>query len=630
MGAYENPGQLAPDRSAEIYSRSLSNIGKSFATGIQNYAANQKKLADETEKTRQGNQNIWLNTELTQNANHQKNLDKFEDTEKDETLFGIYQNKAGLLLNGDKDEDGEYIEGGNIGAKQARYRLQTEKNLTNKDKQEYLDVIRKYENFMINGKETIGSLTAEGVEFDEYDRSKLDREFTFKGTGIEKTRNMFSYFALTGKPAPDGVTYTTDVYAGDKGENMLKAEITFDPKSQSFLDLSPADQEKIKENGYKLNFDQDWGKWKKDGFLTPVQQGLSKESLNESIKFEVDGNLVKDMETPEYISKTSKDLPGGITETNQTSENILNTPLFIERSKLLIQAKTETIISMTPQEQNDYVAYTLEQGGSDFKRDETIINGTQDLEEDGKTIIEGTGKTLDQLLENSTDATDILTKLGQDQFLKDNFGKYVKREASKEQAKRLNELNGKIENGTDAQVKEGDSIYIRESEKTLQTDTPKAKKTAYETNLNLQEENIIKANTSLGPQLKEISIPSTTAGNFLETVQKLPNIEVDFTYAGGYKGDGYEKGYKITGLKKSVIIHEGMSEIEIKENIMIANGASPEAIAAQKFGIVTENNEFNFNPSEDRVNFSKYMEVNRGNNKRMNFMQWKANDRPVK
>tara|TARA_R110000744_G_scaffold177487_1_gene296378 strand:- start:90 stop:1919 length:1830 start_codon:yes stop_codon:yes gene_type:complete len=45
---------------------------------------------------------------------------------------------------------------------------------------------------------------------------------------------------------------------------------------------------------------------------------------------------------------------------------------------------------------------------------------------------------------------------------------------------------------------------------------------------------------------------------------------------------------------------------------------------------VKENNEFNFNPSEDRVNFSKYMEVNRGNNKRMNFMQWKANDRPIK
>ena len=487
---------------------------------------------------------------------------------------------------------------------------------------------------MVNGGKTIGSLTAEGVEFDEYDRSKLDREFTFKGTGIDKTRNMYAYFALTGKPSGNGVTYTTDVYAGDKGENMLKAEITFDPKTiadgtnKDWEQLSPADQEKIIANGYKLNFDQDWGKWQKDGFLTPVQQGLSKESLNESIQFEVDGNLVKDMETPEYISKTSKDLPGGTTETNQTSENILNTPLFIERSKLLIQAKTETIISMTPQEQNDYIAYTLEQGGSDFKRDETIINGTQDLEEDGKTIKEGTGKTLDQLLENSEDATDILTKLGQDQFLKDNFGKYVKREASKEQANRLNALNGKIENGTDAQVKEGDSIYIRESEKTLQTDTPKDKKTAYETNLNLQEENIIKANTSLGTQLQETAIPNPADGNFVEVVQKLPNMKVDLNRI--YQGPGYETGYKVTGLKKEVLIHEGMSDEEIKENIMIANGASPEAIAAQKFGIVTENNEFNFNPSEDQVNFTKYKNANKRNNQRMNFMQWKAQGRPDK
>ena len=469
MGAYENPGQLAPDRSAEIYSRTLSNIGNSFAKGIQAYAANKKQAADETEKIRQGNQNIWLNTELTQDANHQKNLDKFEDTKKDETLFVIYQEKAGLLLNGDKDEEGEYIEGGNIGAKQARYRLQTEKNLTNKDKQGYLDVIRKYENFMVNGGKTIGSLTAEGVEFDEYNRSELDRKFTFKGTGIEKTRNMFSYFALTGKPAPDGVTYTTDVYSGDKGENMLKAEITFDPKSQSFLDLSPTDQEKIKENGYKLNFDQDWGKWKEDGFLTQVEQGLSKEVLNESIKFEVDGNLIKGMSTPEYITKSATSADGK-TETNQINETILNTPWLEGESKMLTQAKAETIISMSPQEQNDYIAYTLEQKGGDFDRSTTIIEGTQEIDEFGK-IKKGTGLTLDQLLKDQKKAVNVLTKLAQNQFNEDTFGgEYLYKAATPAQAARLNKLNK--DNPRAAEVKAGEMIYLKETEKTIQTDTP--------------------------------------------------------------------------------------------------------------------------------------------------------------
>tara|TARA_R110000751_G_scaffold220954_2_gene323563 strand:- start:1748 stop:3076 length:1329 start_codon:yes stop_codon:yes gene_type:complete len=322
---------------------------------------------------------------------------------------------------------------------------------------------------MVNGGKTIGSLTAEGVEFDEYNRSELDRKFTFKGTGIEKTRNMFSYFALTGKPAPDGVTYTTDVYSGDKGENMLKAEITFDPKSQSFLDLSPTDQEKIKENGYKLNFDQDWGKWKEDGFLTQVEQGLSKEVLNESIKFEVDGNLIKGMSTPEYITKSATSADGK-TETNQINETILNTPWLEGESKMLTQAKAETIISMSPQEQNDYIAYTLEQKGGDFDRSTTIIEGTQEIDEFGK-IKKGTGLTLDQLLKDQKKAVNVLTKLAQNQFNEDTFGgEYLYKAATPAQAARLNKLNK--DNPRAAEVKAGEMIYLKETEKTIQTDTP--------------------------------------------------------------------------------------------------------------------------------------------------------------
>ena len=457
MGAYENPGPAVPDQSGQIWSQAVTNVGRAFARGMQNFAANQKKAKDEAEKTRRGNQTLWLNTELGMEKIHQSNLDKYEDTAKNVNLFEKFQDQSGVLLNGERNEDGEYIEGGNIGAKQARYRLLTEKNLTEEDKQKYLGVIHTYDNFMGTAKSTIGSIQGEAIEFDKYNRADVDRTFTTKGVGIEKVRNLYSYFALSGKPAPDGVTYDTDIYAGKKGENMIKAEITFDPESQSFLDLSEEFQKEIKDNGYKLNFDQDWTKWSKDGFFTPIQQGISEETVVESTNYkDENGNVGTDFKTDQHTSVVSSGDVNGITTQTQTTTSIFNSPLLNQETKGIAQARVKTIMeSMTPEEQNDYVAYTLDIEGGSFNRNTTIIPGTE--------------KTLAKLIEDG-EAVGVFTGLEQTRFNTENLeATYGKpRTATVEEAARLNALNSKDK--TIPQIvggENGDLIYVEETRKTL-------------------------------------------------------------------------------------------------------------------------------------------------------------------
>ena len=468
MGAYENPGPAVPDQSGQIWSQAVTNVGRAFARGMQNFAANQKKAKDEAEKTRRGNQTLWLNTELGMEKIHQSNLDKYEDTAKNVNLFEHFQDESGVLLNGERNEDGDYIEGGKIGAKQARYRLLTEKNLTEKDKQKYLGVIHTYDNFMGTARSTIGSIQGEAIEFDKYNRDDYDRTFTVKGVGIEKVRNLFSYFALSGKPAPDGVTYETDIYAGKKGENMIKAEITFDPESQSFTELSEEFKKEIKDNGYKLNFDQDWTKWSKDGFFTPIQQGISEETVIESTDWkDENGDLGKDYMTNKHTSVVSGGDIDGITEKIQTTTEIFNSPLLNKDTQRMAQVKVKTIMkSMTPEEQNDYVAYTLDIEGGSFNRNTSIIPGTEDLENDGKTIKEGTGKTLAQLIA-ADEAVGVFTELEQNRFNEENleptYGK--PRKATAKEAARLNALNSKYPEITE--IKKDDLIYVKETKQTL-------------------------------------------------------------------------------------------------------------------------------------------------------------------
>ena len=112
--------------------------------------------------------------------------------------------------------------------------------------------------------------------------------------------------------------------------------------------------------------------------------------------------------------------------------------------------------------------------------------------------------------------------------------------------------------------------------------------TAYEKNLNIQNQKIVTANKDLSLLLQEQSMPTFNAGvqseegaKFIETVQKLPNISINakdiFTV-------GTNQGFKVQGLETAVTVHSGMTEPEIKEAIMIANGATVKEIEKYDFG----------------------------------------------
>jgi len=302
----------------------------------------------------------------------------------------------------------------------------------------------------------MGSLIAEKEEYANYTRSDLGRKSTFKGSGIEKTRNMFTYLALNNNSAPEGVTYEKRLYAGPNGENMVYAKTTFDENSSTFKSLSQSDQDEIRKNGMSLVFDQNWNDWRKDGFLTDIMQGLDSEKMQESIKFKDDsGGLTADFST-DLSLKVRSESGNDIT----SRQSIVNTPLLLENLYQPASDRASVVMDGTPQEQNDYVAFTLGRKGSDFDRNKTKIGPN--------------GETFQEMVNNGT-AKEFITKETQELFLEDNltkgFGKdkvgYVKRKASPEQAAAINKLNKTIGGYDGPDVIKGDDIYVKDTDLSL-------------------------------------------------------------------------------------------------------------------------------------------------------------------
>ena len=237
---------------------------------------------------------------------------------------------------------------------------------------------------------------------------------------------------------------------------MVYAKTTFDENSATFKNLSKSDQDEIRKNGMSLVFDQNWNDWRKDGFLTDIMQGLDSEKMQESIKFKDDsGGLTDDFSTDLSLKVRSE---SGSDITSQ--QNIVNTPLLLENLYEPASNRASMIMNGTPQEQNDYIAFTLGRKGSDFDRNKTKIGPNNE--------------TFQEMIENGT-AKEFITKETQELFLEDNltkgFGKdkkgYVKRRASKEQAAAINKLNKTIEGYDGEDITEGADVYVKDTDLSL-------------------------------------------------------------------------------------------------------------------------------------------------------------------
>jgi len=444
MGAYDNPA-IIRDRSAEIYGQAAASFGAAVGKGIMNYSQSKAKQRKEADEQNLKDRNIMLKIDLAYDKEYQEN---YNAARKSETpMLDSFESSAKALLNGTDTT---------MGAKQARYEYMTKKNLTEKEKTERLKIINDYQKFMGDATFNMGSLIAEKEEYANYTRSDLGRKSTFKGSGIEKTRNMFTYLALNNNSAPEGVTYEKRLYAGPNGENMVYAKTTFDENSSTFKSLSQSDQDEIRKNGMSLVFDQNWNDWRKDGFLTDIMQGLDSEKMQESIKFKDDsGGLTADFSTDLSLKVRSE---SGSDITSQQS--VVNTPLLLENLYQPASDRASVVMDGTPQEQNDYVAFTLGRKGSDFDRNKTKIGPNNE--------------TFQEMVNNGT-AKEFITKETQELFLEDNltkgFGKdkvgYVKRKASPEQAAAINKLNKTIGGYDGPDVIKGDDIYVKDTDLSL-------------------------------------------------------------------------------------------------------------------------------------------------------------------
>ena len=451
MGAYEDVKPIR-DRSNEIYGQVIREIGGITVKGITSYNQKQEILDKEKDKMNFYNQNLWFDIDRNENKLLQKNLGDYSD--KKGKLFDKYKVEITSLLNGQGEEgDDDYV----MGAKRAQYLLKTEKNLGKDLEDKYSNIVQRYDNFMASSLRTAGSIYGEAAEWDNIDGGGDGQKFVFKGQGIDQLRNRMTYFALSGKAAPDGVTYDTDVYAGEKGESKVRAEIKYDKESQAFKDLPEAYQKQIEDNGMKLVFDQDWGDWAEDGLMSEINQGLDLEKTQANINFK-DEKTKKISPTYSTSGSNYSESSGGTTTTY--TDEVINMPKLRQETLPLAEAKAKTMIAGNIGELEDYIGYTLRQGGQEFslsdtkKKYEVIFNG------------EKVSMTINEMRKDPKVFQEWITRLTQDSFIEESLeGSYEKRIANSDDIELINNLN--IKNQVidlTGNLTEKDEVYVKKVE----------------------------------------------------------------------------------------------------------------------------------------------------------------------
>tara|TARA_R110002153_G_scaffold91065_1_gene222289 strand:+ start:1072 stop:2721 length:1650 start_codon:yes stop_codon:yes gene_type:complete len=447
MGAYEDFRPIR-DRSNEIYGQTIKEVGGFFAKGITLYNQKQEALKKETDKINNYNQNLWFDIDRNENKLLQKNLTDYSG--KKGELFDKYKGEITGLLNGSgKEGEAGYV----MGAKRAQYLLKTEKNLDKNLQAKYAAVVRRYDNFMGNSLRTAGSIVGEAKEWDNIDGGGDGQKFVFKGQGVDQLRNRMTYFALSGKAAPDGITYDTDVYAGKDGESMVRAEIKYDKDSQTFKDLPEAYQKEIEANGMKLVFDQNWGEWAEDGLMSEINQGLDIEKTQANINFKDEKN--KSI-SPTYLTSGDNYSESSDGTTTNYTDEVINMPKLRQETLPLAEAKAKTLIAGDIGELEDYIGYTLRQGGQEFSLSDT--EKKYDVDGDGKVDM-----TIDQMRKDPKVFQKWVTRLTQDSFIEESLeGSYEKRIATSDDVKLINNLNTENEVlDVTGLLTEKDQVYVR-------------------------------------------------------------------------------------------------------------------------------------------------------------------------
>ena len=425
MAGYENI-PLIREKEADVYAQLGRVTGQLIGQGVAGYMQKQAKLDKEKEKLDLYNQNLWFDIDRNENKDLQKNLTDYRG--KKGKMFNDFSNEASSLLNGVGEEGAQDYQ---MGAKKARFLMKTSKNLSQDLKDKYTKIVNRYDTFMSSSLRTAGSIIGEAKEWDNINVGGDGQKFTFKGQGIDQLRNRMTYFALSGKAAPSGVSYEKDIYAGENGESMVRVVTNYDMESETFLNLPKSYQDKIRNNGGKLVFDQNWEQWADDGLMSEIGQGLDLEKTYENIDFKDKNSKITDQY--QVTSRETEISNDKLTQTDYEN-SLVNVPLMNSKTQVLARAKAKTMISGNVEELSNYIGYTLRQGGQDFK-----------LSGDKKYDIDGDGKadyTIDEMKANNT-FENWVTRLTQDSFVENALAPdgYIQSVATEEQAEKINSMN---------------------------------------------------------------------------------------------------------------------------------------------------------------------------------------------
>ena len=367
----------------------------------------------------------------------------------------------------------------------------------------------------------------------------------------ERDTTMLTAYALNGREA-DGVKSDKKIYSGPNGEMIVKVTSKVEEGSKTWNDLSPETQEHLRNNNYELTWERDMNNFTE--LVGEVPEDLDYNQVAENSKFQKDGKLnsnfiVGGEEGNQYETRQVLDGKEEIVKSRFLDINKLrNDDVF----KADIKSKAEGLVGMQDGELSAFMRYKMKQGS--FKIQEFREKTPQEQEREIQELL------TDNFIQEKTSGPGMGS-----------------REATAADKKYFEEqgINIGPDNIVYYQIT-GTSLVNKSSDTT-----------ATQTNIAAANKRIKEANDLLSITLQEQSIPTFNAGvqsdegaKFIETVQKLPNISINakdiFTV-------GTNQGFKVQGLKTTVTVHSGMTEPELKEAIMIANGATVEEIEKYDF-----------------------------------------------
>ena len=548
MGAYDSP-KIIRDRSGEIYGQAIANFGQQVGAGLKANYLKRDQEAEKANKEIERQQRIGFNIETQAYDLADRNYALV--SKEDPGLAQGFKDEVYTLLRGDKESDPPVM-----GAIQAQTLLQTKTDLTDDERTQYRTLVQNAKTFQNNAIAGGGKIMSDLEDMKGLNPDDMASTHYWIGANdVESDTSMLTGYAL-GNKKMSGVESSKKIYSGPNGEMIVEVNSKVEEGSEMFNLMSPDMQEHLKENNFEVTWKRDMNDFEE--LIGEVPKGLEYDKISENSKFQKDGSI-----QPDFIVGGGEGTIYETKDVNLEGKEIIKKGRFIDVNKLKtdpvftadIKGKASGMLKgYSDGEIASFMKYKMKDGGfkiQDFRK----MTGTEQRERLEEALT-------NDFIREKTSAKGMEMKIS-DQADVDFYANQ----------------DPPVTIGVD------EEIYFQNMGETLVASGDQ--QTAAQKNQTAAEQRIVKANETLSVTLQEQSIPTFSKGvqsegavEFIETVQKFPNISINakdtFTV-------GPNQGFKIQGLKTTVTVHSGMTEPELKEAIMFANGATAEEIKNSDF-----------------------------------------------